>query len=441
MTGRVFKRQTGGSREFVSRLNRVLVTTTDIRTLLHRAAEELEEAMKAHHVFFYIKHGDERHIGAGTKPNATATLPREDILKLDHFVKEFAKEVVVTDATRTRDKEVWRVLVSHKIELLVPLIRNDEVIGYLAIGPRQTKSYGEQDVKMLTQVSDELAIAIQNALSVQEVRELNAHLQQRIDAATSELQRTNARLRRLDAAKDEFLSMASHQLRTPLTSVKGYLSMVLDGDVGKITATQKKVLGEAFTSSERMVHLIHDFLNVSRLQTGKFVLELQKVDLAVLVQDEVDTLQRVAKSRNMKITYKNDAGSVPLLLDDTKIRQVVMNYIDNAIYYSKPDTEISVTLTKEAGDVVLKVTDTGIGVPPSEQSQLFEKFFRASNARKQRPDGTGVGLYLAKKIITSHGGDVLFVSKEGQGSTFGFRLPLVQDHELLEKNSSKQFPE
>ena len=113
-----------------------------------------------------------------------------------------------------------------------------------------------------------------------------------------------------------------------------------------------------------------------------------------------------------------------LLLDEYKIQQVVMNFADNALYYSRPGTKIEVSLETEGDAVVLKVKDTGIGVPEEEQAQLFTKFYRASNARKQRPDGTGVGLYLAKRVIMEHGGSVIFSSVEGEGSTFGFRLPL-----------------
>ncbi len=423
--------------DFYARLSEVLTTTTDLRTLLRRASEVVGSTLKAEQVFFYVKHGDAHHLTVGTTHHTI--LPADDIKALDDYVQKSSGEVIVTEVLGDRYRAIRKILVSHKIEILMPLFRDRVILGYVALGAQQGSGYVKRDAKVLQTISDELVIAIQNALSVQEVKELNAHLQQRINAATSELRRTNARLRRLDTTKDEFLSMASHQLRTPLTSIKGYLSMVIDGDLGKLSSTQKKVLEEAFTSSERMVHLIHDFLNVSRLQTGRFVLELGEGDLSNLVKDEVESLRRVAESRNMTIHYENDAGSLPLMLDDTKLRQVVMNYIDNAIYYSKPDTTITVELTKQNGNAILKVHDTGIGVPLSEQPQLFEKFFRATNARKQRPDGTGVGLYLAKKVITAHGGDVLFSSKPGKGSTFGFKLPLVQDQALLEKNSTKQF--
>jgi signal transduction histidine kinase len=123
-----------------------------------------------------------------------------------------------------------------------------------------------------------------------------------------------------------------------------------------------------------------------------------------------------------------------LNIDENKIRQVVMNFIDNALYYSHPDSTISVTLTQHDDHAELRVVDTGIGVPKGEQSQLFSKFYRATNARKQRPDGTGVGIFLAKKVVTEHGGDVLFESTEGKGSMFGFWLP-------IEKLSLQEEPE
>jgi signal transduction histidine kinase len=268
-------------------------------------------------------------------------------------------------------------------------------------------------------------IAIQNAQSVDEVRKLNSTLEQRISAATGELRRSNAQLQRLDKAKDEFISMASHQLRTPLTSIKGYLSMLIEGDIGAVSKEQKKVLSEAFVSSERMVRLIGDFLNVSRLQTGKFVIEKHPVDLARMVQREIDGLEQNALARDMKFVYKKPKDIPMLNIDENKVQQVVMNFCDNAIYYSKEKSKITVTLQKSGNSVVFKVIDTGIGVPKAEQARLFQKFFRAENARRARPDGTGVGLFLAKKVIDDHGGSIIFESKEGKGSTFGFRLPIA----------------
>lgn len=250
-------------------------------------------------------------------------------------------------------------------------------------------------------------------------------LQKQIKAATAKLQKANEELQRLDDGKDEFVSMASHQLRTPLTSIKGYLSMVLEGDAGELNREQRKLLQEAFTSSERMVRLIGDFLNVSRLQSGKFVIDRSvPVNLADLVEQEIDNVDEIATSRGIGIAYHKPAGFPVLYLDEDKIRQVVMNYLDNAVYYSPESKVITVRLYKSEGSVVLEVVDRGMGVPKNVQKRLFTKFFRAENAQKQRPDGTGIGLYLAKKVTTGHGGKVLVESIEGKGSTFGFRLPI-----------------
>jgi len=316
---------------------------------------------------------------------------------------------------------------SHRIEMVLPLQMDENKTGFLILGDQKNGSYTARDVKTFQSISDELVIAIRNALSVQEVRELNMNLEQRIESATKELRASNAQLQRLDEAKDEFISMASHQLRTPLTSIKGYVSMLMEGDVGKVTPDQKHLLEEAFMSSERMVRLIGDFLNVSRLQTGKFMIDKHPTDLSKVVQHELEALETNANSRNLKFTYVKPKTFPILNLDESKIQQVIMNFADNAIYYSKENTTIKVTLKADDKGVEFTVKDTGIGVPDSEKDKLFNKFFRATNARKQRPDGTGVGLFLAKKVIDAHDGKVIFESKEKKGSTFGFRLPLSKN--------------
>ncbi|PKL31991.1 hypothetical protein CVV43_00935 [Candidatus Saccharibacteria bacterium HGW-Saccharibacteria-1] len=219
--------------------------------------------------------------------------------------------------------------------------------------------------------------------------------------------------------------MASHQLRTPLTTVKGYISMVVEGDAGEITSEQRRLLDEAFMSSERMVNLINDFLNVSRIQTGKFLIDKHETNLGELVKQEIDRLKSNADSRKLEFIYKKPKDFPIMNIDEAKIREVVMNFADNALYYSHEGAKIDVKLhVDENNQAIFEIIDTGIGVSLEDQSRLFTKFYRASNAKRQRPDGTGVGLFLAKKVISAHGGKVLFSSVEGKGSTFGFSLPV-----------------
>src|SRR5262249_15642341 len=149
-----------------------------------------------------------------------------------------------------------------------------------------------------------------------------------------QLKESNAKLVALDEAKDDFISMASHQLRTPLTSVKGYISTVLEGDAGKLTPTQKKLLNQSFFSSQRMFYLIADLLNVSRLKTGKFVMEATPVNLANIVEEELAQLKDTAAVHSLKLIYDKPKKFPEVMLDETKTRQVIMNFVDNAIYYT-----------------------------------------------------------------------------------------------------------
>lgn len=422
LTNFLFYRDVYDVEEFFARLTKRLSIITNLDVLLRYSSSEIASTLKASFGAFYIHQIQKTSLYVST--NDSKAIPDKDVHTLDEYVGSSRKEIIITSSLD--DKKLKRMLNSYHIALTLPITKDSIVTGYLFLGEHLSSEYTTRDIKALLTIADELVIAIQNALSVQEIRELNDNLQHRVDVATKELRASNAMLRRLDKSKDDFISMASHQLRTPLTSIKGYISMVRDGDVGKITKTQDELLGEAFTSSERMVHLINDFLNVSRLQTGKFLIDKHPVDLAKVVQQELESLTTNAQSRKLSFTYRMPKKFPMLNLDEDKMRQVIMNFSDNAIYYSTEGTKIKVRLAVEGKNVVFTVTDTGIGVPRAEQSQLFNKFYRASNARKQRPDGTGVGLYLAKKVVDAHDGKIIFESVEGKGSTFGFKLPISE---------------
>ena len=421
VTNRVFYRDNYNTEEFFARLSRRLSTTTDLRGLLQRATHEISSTIKAEQGFVAVSYGDGHFVTAGTQKHGRVTL--YELQEISAYARENDGTAIVTELLY-QEKRLQSMLKQKGIALVVPLMYESNVEGSLFLGAQQSRNYTKRDIRTLETIRDELVIAIQNALSVQEVRELNATLQQRIKDATKKLRQSNNQLQRLDAAKDEFVSMASHQLRTPLTSVKGYISMVLEGDVGRISSEQRQLLEEAFTSSERMVHLIGDFLNVSRLQTGKFIIDTHPVDLAKVAKQEVESIRQIASTHGVVVTFKSPPRFPELYIDENKIRQVIMNFMDNAIYYSPDSQEIKVSLSIEEGDAVLRVIDKGMGVPEDVQKKLFTKFFRAENARKQRPDGTGIGLYLARKVIDGHGGSLVFESKEGKGSTFGFRLPI-----------------
>jgi sensor protein resE len=419
LTDKLFYRQDYTIESFINEIGQILLHTMGLRLLTTRLAACLTRLLKARQVIFAV-YDDGRFRIFGSRGHTRP--PQVDLtgLAVQHQIEQLDDVAVV----ELLPEQLRRTMKLQKLAIVMTLSLQEDIVGFVLIGESQKNNYVERDLSMLRAVRGELAIAIKNAQSMEEVNELNAELQQRVEAATQELRMSNQQLQRLDEAKNEFISMASHQLRTPLTSIKGYLDMLLQGDLGPVRPTQKAVLREAFSSSERMVQLINDFLSISRLQTGTFTMNRQPANLGDIVQSEMALLKIVAKQHNITLSVHIDDDVPTLPIDAEKLRQVIMNMIDNAIFYSKEQTTVKVSLCCDAQEVVFTVEDQGIGVPKAEQSGVFGKFFRASNARKRRPDGTGVGLFLARKVVLEHGGAMIFASKENKGSTFGFRLPL-----------------
>jgi signal transduction histidine kinase len=350
-----------------------------------------------------------------------------DPVEFDHAM-EGVNDSTLISARLFEERSTLNVMLTHHdISAVARLTASrgskKEVLGYMLLGPRKSgKNYDLQDAQVIDAVASTLVIAMQNALHFEEIQHFNVTLQERVEEQTRKYRTANEKLKKLDETKDEFISMASHQLRTPLTSVKGYLSMVLEGDAGPLKPQQEQLLKQSFMSSQRMVNLIADLLNLSRLNTGKFVIETAPTDLRVIVDQEIAQLHETAKAKNITLTYVNPKTFSLLPLDEGKIHQVVMNFIDNAIYYTPEGGQIEVSLNETPSHIEFRVQDSGIGVPREMQHKLFGKFYRADNARRMRPDGTGLGLYMAKKVVVAQGGSIIFASQEGKGSTFGFRF-------------------
>lgn len=403
ITNKLFFRDYYNPEDVLDSLANLLVGTVDVQTIQAQSKQILENALRPTY-FSYILNSQQ------TKNELVPILEATDLNVITPYELDARHHVTLI-----------RRLKKANIVLAVRLRTKHENIGFMLLGPRRSGSgYSYSDQKLLSLAADQLAIGLQNSLRFQEIQNFASTLEKKVEEATAQLRRTNEKLRQLDQTKDDFISMASHQLRTPLTSVKGYVSMVLDGDAGPVSPLQRKLLNQSYISSQRMVYLISDLLNVSRLRTGKFIIEPVPCNLAKVIDEEIEQLKETAKGRNLELTYQKPPHFPTLMLDETKIRQVIMNFIDNAIYYTPSGGRIAVTLTDKPESVEFTVADNGIGVAKHEQPHLFTKFYRAHNAKRARPDGTGLGLFMAKKVIVAQGGAIIFKSQEGKGSTFGF---------------------
>lgn len=419
ITNRLFFRDAYDAQALLNDLNTSLVSVIELNKILQQTALALSNYIKTTHVSFVI---------TNVKKNKVYTYEQQEgrfkKAEVEHMFKNISDKVINVDLID--DEERRKLFLDNDIGLAVKIIagmHQNEDIGYIILGPKLSgRAFTKQDIRAVEIIADELVIAIQNALRFEEIQQFNITLQDKVDDATRQLRKANDKLIALDQTKDDFISMASHQLRTPLTSVKGYVSMVLEGDVGKITAQQRKLLDQAFLSSQRMVYLIADLLNVSRLKTGKFIIESKPTNLADVIEGELAQLAETATARNLTLKYDKPKHFPIFNLDETKIRQVIMNFVDNAVYYTPPGGHINVDLREDENSIECTVSDDGIGVPKNEQHNLFNKFYRAGNARKARPDGTGLGLFMAKKVVIAQGGAIIFKTEENKGSTFGFKF-------------------
>lgn len=246
---------------------------------------------------------------------------------------------------------------------------------------------------------------------------------EKIQLLAADLQKANERLTELDRQKSEFVSFATHQLRAPLTAMKGYASLVLEGDMGKITGETKEAVGRIFESTNTLTSIVDDYLNVTRIELGTMKYAFETIDLKSLVEDVIAELKpNIDKATKVKFLFgaENAGTDYRITADRDKLKQVIANLIDNSLKYTpKGSVGVSLSFNRAKHKFVFMLKDTGIGIAPETLPLLFNKFTRAGNANKTNIKGTGLGLFVAKEIVTAHHGTIRAESEgEGKGSTF-----------------------
>jgi len=252
-----------------------------------------------------------------------------------------------------------------------------------------------------------------------------------IKSVLLEIQRRQE-IEKIDKAKSEFISIASHQLRTPLTAIKGYISMILEGTYGQLAEKQVRPMENVYQSNERLIKLVNDLLNLSRLDAGKIEFSPELNSLEEMVSDIIEELRINAEKKGLYMKIVKSLKPLPkIMVDQDKLRQVILNIIDNAIKYTK-EGGITLELKKLDGEEEIKVSDTGEGMDKGELNSLFQMFSRTTAGTQLHAEGAGLGLYVARQFIEMHGGKIWAESPgKGKGSTFYIQLPIHLDPKLL----------
>jgi two-component sensor histidine kinase len=349
ITDSIFYRGGYDANDLLANLGTIMARDIELNHLTTDVINELTSTMKLSKATIIVLDEDKIFYVAEGTTSTHKNIDLADLLKID-------SGVMLKDSTESED--IKSIFSKYGINASVDLRSTNELVGYLLLGDKKSGDiFNATDIKTLNILAHELAIAIHNAKSYTQIQNFNKTLQKRVDEATTQLREANEHLKELDQLKNEFLSMATHQLNK-------------------------------------------------------------------IVSEEFNNLGPSAKTKGVLLQLIPPNHPVPLVeVDEQKTRQAIMNLIDNAIYYT-PKGEVKIYLDSDHDHVTLKVVDNGIGVPEKQKDKLFQKFYRADNARNERPNGNGVGLYLVKRVIEDQGGKIIFESAEGKGSTFGFSLPI-----------------
>ncbi|MCX6745261.1 MAG: GAF domain-containing sensor histidine kinase [Candidatus Parcubacteria bacterium] len=342
--------------------------------------------------------------------------------------QKIEKDIIVREEVRKNNEQlknkVLEMLLAemdkYEINLIVPMYSKNELIGIIFLGDKKSGDvYSGEDLRVLEIIAAQSAVAMENAQLFEEQKHFTEHLKIEVAKATKELKSANIQLKKLDEAKSEFISIASHQLRTPLTVIKGYLSMIQQKDFGEVPEKLANPLDRVFKSTLRIIGLVEDLLNVSRLESGRMKYDFEMVDITALATEVFEELEQHAKNKGLNFTFVKPLKKIPeLKVDRNKVREVFMNLMDNSIKYTEKGF-VTVKLEKMDGNVRFGVSDSGRGIAPDEMPQLFQKFSRAKGVQLVHTEGTGLGLYIAKKILQKHHAKIWAESEgAGKGSSF-----------------------
>ena len=320
-------------------------------------------------------------------------------------------------------RSVSALLSDNDVDMIVRIEDSKQPQGIILFGPKKSGSiYTKHERRLAEVLSKYMSLALTNAQNFSEIRNFAHTLTDRVNEATESLKESNQALEQLSTAKDEFISMASHQIRPQLTAVRGFIDILQQSRVSK---DQRDLLEFSGTGIERSLRIIADMLNLSRFSSGKLVIDKRPIDLVELVENEVRQLQPLITTSGVKMRVAIDLKDADVEADEIKIREVIANMLHNAIQYSPAKTEAVASVVKKGTAYRFTVRDFGMGVPKDEVGHLFEKFYRTSSAKDKRPAGTGIGLFLAKTVVEAHGGRV-FYEPADPGSVFGFELPAAK---------------
>lgn len=437
VSDKIFFKNTYDPQELSASLTKTMATTLQIEDLTKRILITLLDAIKIEKgmVVLFNKQGIKLQVSEGFRGQ-----PSLNYELLSSLTTK--KDIMVSSQ---EEGKIKGLIESLEASVILPLYVRDNFHGALLLGDKKSgELYSEQDIDFLTIFGSEFSVAVQNALSYDEISRFNVTLKEEVEHATKDLKQANEKLKEVDKLKTEFVSLASHELRTPMTAIKSYLWMALKGKGGPLSDKQAYYLDRAYRSTDRLIKLVNDMLNISRIESGRISLDLESVDIQRLTRDVVEEV--LPRAQELGISVEIHASSLlpRVLADGDKIKEVLINLIGNSLKFTPKGGQIQISFSVNTM-VEVRVSDNGAGISSEDLPKLFQKFGLIQGSytvNKTATQGTGLGLYICKSIVELHGGKIGVQSGGvGKGAVFSFTLPKFSkellDRYKIQKNVKK----
>jgi signal transduction histidine kinase len=304
-----------------------------------------------------------------------------------------------------------------------PLRSQQRILGYLG-ADRGTIPCTEEDVDLLMTIASHVAVAVDNARAYTELATLTEHLERRVQERTHELQTVNERLQDHDQRRSKFVSVASHELRTPMTSIKGFIENMLDGLTGPLSERQAHYLQRVKHNVDRLTRIINQLLDWSRLDVGRIDIKPESLNINEFTQDVVESIQTLAAEKSIRLEVLPCNQPITVRADRDKLEQIIFNLVGNAIKFTPPSGHVTVGCSLcDANYAQITVADTGCGIAPDQLPHVFTEFSKVESAMPTS-QGAQLGLFITKSLVALHGGQMCVESQLGVGTTFYFTLPV-----------------
>ncbi len=439
LTDKVFFKGRYDTQQLFYILGRIMSTNIELDILTNKLLETIISQMRITRGVF-ILFGDEPKI----YDIISNGFENEIDLSYDDLAP-FSTEAELIIFDEIEENLLKQLMRKYGFSILRRMIVEERIVGYLALGEKSSGDiYSQQDVKVLEIIGSEIAIAIQNAKSFDKIKKFNVTLIQEITKATVDLKQANLKLKQLDKLKDDFVSVASHELRTPMTAIRSYVWMALHKSDIHLSQKLERYLYRTLVSTERLINLVNDMLNVSRIESGKIEIKPQAFDIVSLVNEVMEEVRAKADEKNLKLIVLEH--KLPqMFADPDKVHQVLLNLIGNSLKFSYPGGIITADFLINGGMIEVSIKDQGSGIPKEDQVKLFHKFSRLDNSYTSMSissgSGTGLGLYISRSLIDLMKGTIGVKSEgEDKGCIFTFSLPVATKEILANQDKLKTTP-